>query len=284
MSLDWADTAADWPKFLGRVGMIGALMAGLTIYGLKDRLAKPETPPSRSKRALTVQASASSEAITKAVVQAGERGDLDKVMAGDKTARQILEEVRRGQPSPELEKTLADAERRGELDKPYSDGVTFKQILNEAKTGSAGAAIGTALQGAQARGDLDSVKVQGKSLNEYTRQAQELSRQADEQGRRHDEDMARENGADPANEDVHAEVQRMIELLGVARDRDQDARLYAAQQLSGLRLAANAQSAVPSLEKALEDSDPAVRDAAQMALGRIRMCERNTLCQAKWRK
>lgn len=88
-------------------------------------------------------------------------------------------------------------------------------------------------------------------------------------------------GIDLATMEPQVVVPRMLKYLD---EKDSDSRIMAVQMLSDIRYAANAQSAVPALEKATQDPHPEVREFAKLALFRIRFCERSALCQSKWRK
>lgn len=223
----------------------------------------------------------SSPTIEKAVAEGQAAGLLDVPHANGVTLRKVLEEIGQGRSSPTLEKTVAEAEAKGDLDKPFAGGVTFKQILEESRQGYAGPSIDKALAAAEANGDLDKIKVMGKSLRQYRDEALALSAKADEAARRSEAAQSEALGENVAPSDPRAIAADMARILSDPRASADD-RLQAVQALSDLRIAANADAAVPALEAAAHDQNQDVRDFARVALQRFRFCRHSTLCQSKW--
>ncbi|MBI4677279.1 MAG: tetratricopeptide repeat protein [Elusimicrobia bacterium] len=311
----------DWTRFLIRCGMIAALLAGFLAHsqGFKPgRPSRPSEPVARSgpasirpsmppqvKQALTealargdydqvypkgtpmrmaleeMAYANASPTLEKAMAEGQAAGLLDKPYSGGVTLRRVLEELNAGRSSPTLEKAVAEAEARGDLDKPFAGGVTFKQILNESRQGYAGPSIDKALAAAEANGDLDRIKVRGKTLREYRDEARELSRQADEKARRSEAAQSEALGVNVSPDDPRAVVAEMIPLLGRP---EAEAQLHAVQTLCDIRIAANAEDAIPHLEPLARSTNPDVAEFAELALQRIRYCRSSALCMQKWRK
>ncbi|MBI5884157.1 MAG: hypothetical protein HZB91_13765 [Elusimicrobia bacterium] len=224
-----------------------------------------------------------SPTLEKAMAEAQAEGALDIPYLKGATLRQVLEEISEGRSSPTLEKAVALAEKRGDLDKPFAGGVTLKQILNEARQGYAGPSIDKALAAAEANGDLDKIKVMGKSLRQYRDEALALSAQADEKARQSEAAQSEALGVDVSPHDPRAIA---AEMAGILRNPKAlaDDRVQAVQTLSDIRIAANAEDAIPALEAAQNDPDQDVQGFAKIALQRIRFCQNSTLCQSKWRQ
>ncbi|MFA6318636.1 MAG: hypothetical protein WC943_14605 [Elusimicrobiota bacterium] len=257
-----------------KVALIGALAKG------DFDTAYPEGTPMR-KAIEEMAAGNASPTLELAVSEAQASGILDKPYFKGVTLRKVLEEMSAGRTSPTLEKALDEAAAAGDLDVPFAGGVTLKQIFLEGKQGYPGPSIEKALTAAEANGDLDRIKLHGKSLREYRDEAKALSAQADEYASRSEAAQSEALGVDVSPNDPRAIVQEMIPLLSRP---EYDAQIQAVQTLSDIRIAANAEAAIPYLEPLTKSQNGDVSEFAKLALQRIRHCQGSTLCQSKWRK
>ncbi len=178
------------------------------------------------------------------------------------TARQIATKKRASKDGPKLEKMFAVVAPQGNFDKLLRDSVAPRESLEEAARGALVPTI---------------VKVPEETLTE----AANLSRQAAAASQLRRDELNKTAGIDPGGDEPSVVVPQLIKLL---ESSNKDERLQAAQELSNIRYAANAETAIDALRTALDDPDREVRDFAKIALDRIAYCAHSALCRSKWRK